>query len=310
MSIRVLVTGASGFVGSALLRHLATQQLDLVVAVRSGYTLSCSERVFKVGNINAETDWSAAIRDVDVVVHVAGLAHLEQHTSTDALTAFRSVNCDGTLNLARQAVAAGVRRLIYISSIGVNGDQGGRPLTADDSPAPVDFYAQSKWEAEQALMALAKESALEVVIIRPPLVYGTGAPGNFGKLVRAVSRGIPLPLGAVKNRRTLVALENLVDLIRVCITHPDAANQVFLAGDAEDISTTELLKCVAKALSKPALLLPVPVGMMAFGAGLLGKRDRIEKICGDLQVDITKTRQVLGWNPPVSIRVALCRIGK
>lgn len=310
MSIRVLVTGASGFVGSALLRHLATQQLDLVVAVRSGYTLSCSECVFKVGNINAETDWSAVIKDVDVVVHVAGLAHLEQRASTDALTAFRSVNCDGTLNLARQAVAAGVRRLIYISSIGVNGDQGGRPLTADDSPAPVDFYAQSKWEAEQALMALAKESALEVVIIRPPLVYGTGAPGNFGKLVRAVSRGIPLPLGAVKNRRTLVALENLVDLIRVCITHPDAANQVFLAGDAEDISTTELLKCVAKALNKPALLLPVPVGMMAFGAGLLGKRDRIEKICGDLQVDITKTRQVLGWNPPVSVRVALCRIGK
>lgn len=310
MSIRVLVTGASGFVGSALLRHLATQEVDLVVAARSGYTPSCSECVFDVGDINAETDWSTAIHDVDVVVHVAGLAHLEQRASADALAAFRSVNFDGTLNLARQAVAAGVRRLIFISSIGVNGYQGGRSLTADDSPAPVDFYAQSKWEAEQALMLLVKESALEVVIIRPPLVYGTGAPGNFGKLVRAVSRGIPLPLGAVKNRRTLVALENLVDLIRVCITHPDAANQVFLAGDAEDISTTELLKCVAKALNKPALLLPVPVGMMAFGAGLLGKRDRIEKICGDLQVDITKTRQVLGWNPPVSVRVALCRIGK
>lgn len=309
MSIRVLLTGASGFVGSALLRHLATQELDLVVAARSGYTPSCSERVFEVGDIYAETDWSSAIHDVDVVVHVAGLAHLEQRASADALAAFRSVNFDGTLNLARQAVAAGVRRLIFISSIGVNGYQGGRPLTAEDSPAPADFYAQSKWEAEQALMLLAKESALEVVIIRPPLVYGAGAPGNFGKLVRAVSRGIPLPLGAVHNRRTLVALENLVDLIRVCITHPDAANQVFLAGDAEDISTTELLKCLAKALNKPAVLLPVPVAVMAFGAGLLGRRDRIEKICGDLQVDITKTRQMLGWNPPVSVRVALCRIG-
>lgn len=307
--MRVLLTGASGFVGSALLRHFSQRELELVVAVRTtGYTASGSARVFEVGDINAETDWSLPLNDVDVVVHVAGLAHLTLPASVEALAAFRSVNLDGTLNLARQAVAAGVRRLIFISSIGVNGYQGGRPLTADDKPAPVDFYAQSKWKAEQALMSLAAESALEVVIIRPPLVYGAGAPGNFGKLVRAVSRGVPLPLGAVHNRRTLVALENLVDLIDVCTTHPRAANQVFLAGDGEDISTTELLICVAKALNRRAFLIPVPVGLMAFAAGLLGKRDRVEKVCGDLQVDISKTRNMLEWTPPVSARVALSRI--
>lgn len=307
--MRVLVTGANGFVGKALLKYLSTQAFELVAATRIGYVPSGSELVFGVGDINSETDWSVPLKDVDVIVHVAGLAHLTRSAS-DALATFRTVNLDGTLSLARQAVAAGVRRLIFISSIGVNGYQAGQPLTADDKPEPADSYSQSKWEAEQALMALAADSKLEIVIIRPPLIYGPGAPGNFGRLVRIVSLGFPLPLGAVHNRRTLVSLENLIDLIAVCITHPEAVNQIFLAGDGEDISTTELLKCIAKALNKKIFLIPVPVSVVIFFARILGRGDEVKKICGNLQVDIGKSRRVLGWSPPASVRAGLCRIEK
>lgn len=308
--MRVLLTGATGFVGGALLRCLSADKLDLLVAVRSSYIPRYAEQALNVGNINAETDWSAALDGVDVVIHVAGLAHLRKRGKQNSLAAFRSINVDGTLALARQAVATGVRRFIFISSIGVNGYQGGRALLADDKPAPTDPYSQSKWEAEQGLMMLAESSALEVVIIRPPLVYGAGAPGNFGKLVRAVAQGVPLPFGAVHNHRTLVALENLVDLIAVCITHPAAVNQVFLAGDAEEISTTELLRLIARALNKSSRLLPIPVSVMEFGAGLLGQRDQVKKICGDLRVDISKAERLLGWVPPLRVSEALSLLAK
>ncbi|CDS53583.1 UDP-glucose 4-epimerase [Polaromonas sp. CG9_12] len=218
------------------------------------------------------------------------------------MDAFRKVNMRGTLNLARQAAAADVRRFVFVSSIGVNGAETfQQPFDAQDRAAPHSPYALSKYEAELGLQALAAETDMEVVIIRPPLVYGPGAPGNFGSLMRWLQRGIPLPLGAIHNLRSLVALDNLVDLIVTCITHPAAANQTFLVSDGEDVSTTELLHRMGQAMGCPARLIPVPTGVLKAAAALLGKRDMAQRLCGSLQVDIQKTRQLLGWNPPLTL---------
>lgn len=216
---------------------------------------------------------------------------------------------EGTHNLARQAVEAGVRRFVYLSSIKVNGEQTqkGAPFSEEDTPAPEDPYGISKMEAEQGLQRLAAETGLEVVIIRPPLVYGPGVKGNFASMVKLVDKGLPLPLGAVDNKRSLIALDNLVDLIIVCIEHPAAANQVFMAGDGEDLSTTELLRGIACALGKPSRLVSVPEGVLMFGASLFGKKAVARRLLGSLQVDISKARDLLGWQPPVSVEEGLTR---
>jgi nucleoside-diphosphate-sugar epimerase len=228
-------------------------------------------------------------------------------TAADPLTAFRAVNVDGTLNLVRQAATAGVKRFVFISSVKVNGEltQPGRAFTETDAAAPQDAYGQSKHEAEQGLRQLAADTGMEVVIIRPPLVYGPGVKANFAALMRAVQRGWPLPLGAVHNQRSLVALDNLVDFIVTCITHPQAANQTFLVSDGEDLSTTELVRGMAQAVGVPARLLPVPVWALQAGATLLGKGDAVQRLCGNLQVDISKARNLLGWTPPVSVAAGL-----
>jgi len=230
-------------------------------------------------------------------------------TANDPLAEFRKVNVDGTLNLARQAAAAGVRRFIFISSIKVNGEGSalGAPYLADAKPAPADPYGISKMEAEQGLRALAAETGMEVVIIRPVLVYGPGVKANFRSMMSWLNKGVPLPLGAIHNQRSLVALDNLVDLIVTCIDHPAAANQTFLVSDGEDLSTTELLRRMGAALGKPARLLPVPAFMLQAGAALLGKRDMAQRLCGSLQVDISKTRELLNWTPPVSVDQALAK---
>ncbi|AEY02316.1 NAD-dependent epimerase/dehydratase [Oceanimonas sp. GK1] len=227
----------------------------------------------------------------------------------DPLAEYRKVNVEGTLNLARQAAVAGLKRFIFISSIKVNGEQTllGKPFTADDAAAPEDAYGMSKWEAEQGLRQLAAETGMEVVIIRPPLVYGPGVKGNFASMIKLVEKGLPLPLGAIHNRRSLVALDNLVDLIITCIDHPGAANQVFLAGDGEDVSTTELLRGVANAAGKPCRLLPVPAGLLQLGATALGKKAVAQRLLGSLQVDISKARNLLGWTPPLSVEQGLKR---
>jgi nucleoside-diphosphate-sugar epimerase len=200
-----------------------------------------------------------------------------------------------------------VKRFLFISSIGVNGNINTRPFTEDDEPNPAEPYALSKWEAEQGLWEIQRETGMEVVIIRPPLVYGPNAPGNFGSLMRWVEKGLPLPLGAIDNQRSLVALDNLVDLIITCIDHPAAANQVFLAGDGEDLSTTELLRGVARAMGKSAHLIPVPPSLLMLGATLLGKKAVAQRLLGSLQVDISKARRLLGWQPPVSVEEGLRR---
>jgi nucleoside-diphosphate-sugar epimerase len=295
---KVLITGSTGFVGRRLHARLATEGRDLRCAVR---TPSPDENSIAVGDIGPDTQWDEALHEVGTVIHTAARAHIMKDEVPDPLAEYRKVNVDGTLNLARQAAEAGVKRFIFISSIGVNGNQSTTPFTEQDPPAPHDLYAISKYEAEQGLQQLAKETEMEVVIIRPPLVYGPNAPGNFGSLMRLVEKGLPLPLGAIHNKRSLVALDNLVDLIITCIDHPAAANQVFLAGDGEDLSTTELLRGVANAMGKPARLIPVPAGVLMLGATVLGKKAMAQRLLGSLQVDISKAREVLGWEPVVSV---------
>jgi nucleoside-diphosphate-sugar epimerase len=244
------------------------------------------------------------IANCDAIVHLAARVHVMHDAAADPLAEYRRVNTAGTLALARQAAAAGVRRLVFVSSIKVNGESTlpGIPFREKDLPAPADPYAVSKAEAEAGLMALASETGMEVVLIRPPLVYGPGVGANFLSMMRWLARGIPLPLGAIHhNRRRLIGLANLVALIRTCLRHPAAANQIFLAGDDEALSTTELLRRTAAALGVRAWLIPVPVPVLLAGAALLGRREVAQRLCGDLDTDTSKARSLLGWRPPVSI---------
>lgn len=302
--MKVLVTGASGFVGRALCLKLHADGFDVVAGVRRATGSAVGGVPFvAVGELTAETDWSAALDGVQAVVHSAARVHVMNDQSADPLAEFRKVNVEGTLNLARQAAAAGVRRFVFISSIKVNGEgtEPGKPYTADDVPAPSDPYGISKLEAEQGLLRLAAETGMEVAIIRPVLVYGPGVKANFLSMMRWLGKGVPLPLGAIHNKRSLVALDNLVDLVITCLDHPAAANQVFLVSDGEDLSTSELLRRMGQALGKPARLLPVPESWLNLGAALLGKRNVAQRLCGSLQVDIGKTRRLLGWNPPLTV---------
>lgn len=304
----IFVTGASGFVGRALVSRLAAQR-SLKVSSRQ-ITGGFLENVEIVqAGLAADQDWSVVLAGVGAVIHCAARVHVMSEQSADPLAEFRRVNVDGTMALARQSATAGVRRFIFISSIKVNGEQTGPgvPYVADQLPNPEDPYGISKMEAEQGLRALATETGMEVVIIRPVLVYGPGVKANFLSMMRWLHNGVPLPFGDIHNSRSLVSLDNLVDLIVTCIDHPAAANQTFLVSDGEDLSTTELLRRMGAALGKPARLLPVPSRLLEVGAALLGKQSLAQRLCGSLHVDISKTRKLLGWSPPVSVDDALLR---
>jgi nucleoside-diphosphate-sugar epimerase len=305
--MNILLTGATGFVGSRLadlLLHRTSHQLTS--AVRRQGTVVCGQEVV-VDSLNADTDWSKAVLNQEVVIHAAARAHVMSDQSSDPIEEYRKVNVEGTLNLARQSVEAGVQRFVYISSIKVNGEQTapGKPFTERDAPAPSDPYGVSKMEAEEGLMELARNTELEVVIVRPPLVYGPGAKGNFASMLNLVTRQLPLPLGSVNNKRSLVALDNLVDLIITCVEHPAAANQVFLVSDGQDVSTTELFRAVARAMGKSSRLLPIPASVLVIGAAVLGKKAVAQRLLGSLQVDISKARDLLDWEPPLSLEEGL-----
>lgn len=304
--MRVLVTGATGFIGTALVARMVHEGRAVVRAgIRSeASTLPASvERV--LNDLNPGMDWQPALVGVHVVVHLAARVHVMREAAANSLAEFRRVNVAGTLNLARQAAAAGAQRFVYLSSVKVYGEAGA--YAEEDPPAPEEAYGISKYEAEVGLRQIAAETGMEVVIIRAPLVYGPHVRANFETLMRVVARGIPLPLGAIDNRRSLVALDNLVDFILTCIERPAAANETFLVSDGEDLSTTDLIRRLAQAMGRPARLIPVPPAVLMAAATLLGRRDVARRLLGSLRVDITKAKQRLAWVPPVSVDEGLRR---
>lgn len=312
--MRVLITGVSGFVGGALACRLLDEGSYRVrgTARRVLSNALAGLELRQSPELEPEADWSELLQDVEVVVHAAARVHMMNDQAADPLSEFRRANTEGTLRIARQAVEAGVRRFVFISSIKVNGEESpaDRPYSADDVVAPVDPYGVSKHEAEQALLALARETGLEVVIIRPVLVYGPGVKANFQSMMRWLDRRLPLPLGAIHNSRSLVSLDNLVDLIVTCLQHSAAAGQVFLVSDGSPLSTTQLLCRMGLALGKPARLLPIPAVWLQLIARLLGRPAIAQRLCGSLCVDIEKTRRLLGWEPPVTVDEAMSRTAR
>jgi len=311
----IFVTGATGLVGGALVTHLLAKGQRVAVGLRrtnvDEWPTGVEPRV--MGDLGRDAFDNLDLCGVSVVVHCAARTHVMHDTEADPLSAYRRVNVKGSVELVRRAAACGVRRFVYISSIKVNGEStsAGQVFRADDLPYPQDPYGVSKWEAEDALRALAMTAGMELVIVRPSLVYGPGVKANFASIMRWLSWRVPLPLGAVtNNRRSFVALDNLVDLIVVCTRHPAAANQIFLVSDGDDLSTAELLKRMGRALGQRVFLPAVPVLLLEWGARLSGKKDVYDRLCGSLQVDINKTRKLLGWTPPLTVDQGFVLVAK
>lgn len=307
---QVLVTGANGFVGSALCEALQKEGHALRRAVRGSGDAGSPRATVFVGDIGPETDWREALAGAACVVHLAARTHVMRETVANPLEEYRRVNVAGTLALAQQAAVAGVRQLVFLSSIKVNGEATVRPLTEEDAPRPEDAYGISKWEAEQALRRVAQETGLEVAILRPPLVYGHGVKGNFLRLMNIVAAGWPLPLASVHNRRSLIYVENLVDAILHCLARPEAAGQTYLVSDGEDVSTPELIRGIAAALGVRPRLLPCPVALLRLGAAALGRAGDGTRLLGSLQIDNSKIRRELGWNPPDTIAQGLAETAR
>ncbi len=303
--MNLLITGGTGFVGQHLVSALIQRNLPYQIAVRTQAGNSAHPECISVGNINALTAWSQALEGVTDVVHLAARVHITQETSKDAYAAFRAVNTEGTLHLARQAAAAGVRRFIFLSSIKVNGEGKPQAYLETDTPAPEDAYAASKWEAEQGLWKISAETGMQMVILRIPLVYGPGVGANFLQLFQTVNKGWPLPLGGIANRRSLLYVDNLVDAMLVALEHPDAANKLYLLSDGQDVSTSQLVERIAQALNKTPRLFSLPQGMLRLAASVLGKSSAVDRLYGSLYLDSAKIRQELSWTPPFLMQQGL-----
>ncbi|MGR5167028.1 UDP-glucose 4-epimerase family protein [Vibrio astriarenae] len=297
----ILLTGGSGFIGSNLLDRLPAE--STILLGRKQTHVQPEDNFFKV-EISSTADYLPALKNVNVVVHLAARVHVMNQIPSNPLEEYREVNTRGTVNLAQQAASSGVKRFVFVSSIKVNGEETtlGQPFTPTDEPSPEDHYGLSKKEAEQQLFKIGKESGMEIVVIRPTLVYGPGVKANFASLLNMVSKGVPLPFGCIKgNRRSLVSVTNLVDLIATCIDHPKAANQTFLVSDDHDVSTSQMVAQMAKALGKPQFQIPVPEWSYKLAGKLLGKQDVVNRLLGSLQVDITHTKETLNWTPPQTL---------
>ena len=300
---KILITGSTGFVGQNLCKKLILDKNFVRETTRSNVKKKLDKReVFTVGEIDENTNWSTALKDVDCVIHCAARAHIMNEKKLDSLSSYRKINVEGTRNLAEQSAKAGVKRIIFLSSIKVNGEKTklSIPFRHDDNPKPEDAYGISKWEAELALQKISKEYGTEIVIIRPPLIYGPNVKGNFLRLMDLLARRIFLPISRTDNVRSLVGMENLVDLICCCIKHPDAAGKVFLVSDDKDVSTSELIKKIGNAMGKSQFFVPIPFFLLKILGRIIGKSSEIERLFGNLQVDCSNTLNVLGWRPPVS----------
>jgi nucleoside-diphosphate-sugar epimerase len=305
----VLVTGANGFIGKPLCEQLS-HTFKVHASVRTLRAAPQCSLVFPNASLEPNSNWHDQLKGVDVVIHLAARTQTHHDPAHNLEQEFHRVNSDGTLNLARQAAASGVRRFIFLSSIKVNGEVSpvGRPFNNDDPPAPQDPYGRSKWHAEQGLREISEQTGMEYVIIRPPLVYGPGIKGNFATMLQRVKHGMPLPFGTVtNNRRSLLALDNLLNLISICLEHPDAVNQTFLVSDGEDLSTADLLRRIGQTVERPARLFPAPAPLLKIGAALIGQPEIYQRLCCNLQVNIEKTRQILGWNPLIDVDEGLRR---
>lgn len=306
----ILITGATGFVGQMLVAALHAQHRDVRRVLRHPAPGNHGHDII-IGDIGPDTGWRAALQGITCVVHLAARTHKLDERSADALAAYRQINVEATCNLAQQAAAAGVRRFVFLSSIKVNGETTeARPFTRDDAPQPLDAYGISKREAEDVLRQIGTETGMEIVILRPPLVYGPGGKGNFLRLLQAVAQGVPLPLASIKNRRSLVYVGNLVDAIITCMDSSAAAGKTFLVSDGEDVSTPALIRKLAAALGRPPRLLPCPPALLHFAAALLGKRAAAMRLTGSLAVDSSALRQELGWQPRYSLDQGLNATGR
>ena len=308
----VLVTGANGFIGTALCNRLLGENFRVHGAVRPGKVPLLPEGVeaAHIESIDGDTDWINALKGIDTVVHLAARVHMTNNHSKDSLAAYRYVNMAGTARLARMAAAAGVKRFVYLSTVKVNGEGKAAPYTEKDDPEPTDPYGTSKWEAEKVLYEIADQTGMEMVVLRPPLVYGPGVKANFLRLLKVVERGIPLPLANVNNLRSLIYLENLLDVIVTCINHPKAAGQTFLISDGKDLSTPELIRLMAEAMGRKVRLFSFPLFMLKIAGCILGKSVEIDRLLGSLTVDSSKIRRDLGWKAPYTMAQGLKETAK
>ena len=304
--MKILLTGATGFVAKGVLAKLNKYKIRLTSKSKIPYNFDD----FFQKKISSTTDFSDCLKNIDLVIHTAARVHQMRDKSKDPLIDFMEINCYGTLNLAMQAAEAGVKRFIFISSIKVNGEKtiSGMPFRHDDIVNTNDPYAVSKYKAEVGLLEIAKNYDMEVVIIRPPLVYGPGVKGNFKSLMNLSKKNIPLPLGSIKNKRSFVALENLVDLILICIDHPNAANKIFLISDDSDISTPRLIKLISNAFGSKVWLININTKLLKLFAKLIGKESIVNRLCDDFEIDIKHTKDTLSWTPPISMEqgITLC----
>lgn len=314
LSQSLFITGATGFVGFSLIKRLLRESGGLIAAVLPGEDAGQLPVAVKQGTVeplSESSDYTTALQNVDIVIHLAARVHVMQETATEPLLEFRKVNLHGTERLARQAADAGVKRFVFMSTIGVNGNaSGSRAFTESDVPSPHNDYSVSKLEAENSLKKISEETGMEVVIVRAPLVYGPGNPGNFLSLLRNIAKGTPLPLASIYNYKSFLYVENLTDALALCATHPDAAGQTYLVADGEDISTPELIRRVASALGRPSRLFPFPPVFMRFAGKFLGKSAAVERLLGSLQVDSSKIRKELGWTPPFTMEQGLAETAK
>lgn len=307
MARSVLITGGGGFIGRNLALEMARRGWKVRGAVRKQSMLPDGVGQVIVGDIDGQTNWDEALSGIDTVIHLAARAHVLRETAPDPIKSFHRVNVEGGAQLARAAASCEVKRLLYVSSAGVQGLQTlpEKPFTEIDPPRPHNAYTRSKLQAEQALMFESSRSGLEIVIVRPPLVYGANAPGNFAQMIKVLRRGIPLPFASVSNRRSLIYIDNLVDALFACATHSAAAGQTYLVSDGEDISTPELLSQLGAAMGYPARLLPCPLALLKLAGRLTGKSAQVERLLGSLQIDSARIRRELGWQPPYTLQQGL-----